>query len=50
VSHACYPSYSGGRDQEILVQSQPRPGSEGVVGEREGVGWLREGVGGRGEK
>jgi hypothetical protein len=23
VAHACSPSYSGGRDQEISVQSQP---------------------------
>jgi hypothetical protein len=26
------------------------PGSEGVGGEREVIGWLREGAGGRGEK
>jgi hypothetical protein len=24
VAHACNPSYAGGRDQEIRVQSQPR--------------------------
>jgi hypothetical protein len=24
VAHPCNPSYSGGRDQEITVQSQPR--------------------------
>jgi hypothetical protein len=25
VAHACNPIYSGGRDQEDAVQSQPRP-------------------------
>jgi hypothetical protein len=24
VTYACHPSYSGGRDQEDLIQSQPR--------------------------
>jgi hypothetical protein len=23
VAHVCYPSYSGGRDRKIMVQSQP---------------------------